>query len=453
MNITKDSRKCNSESIYFCFKGESVDGHDYINDAIRNGCTKIIGTSEIENEYYTKVNDIDIEFSNYAMDLNDFSSNKMKFIAVTGTDGKTSTALLIHQLLNKVSSCAYLGTSGFIVKDKLVSNEQMTTPFADVLFKNISYANESCEYFVMEVSSHALAQKRIHGLKFDVAIFTNFTQDHLDFHKTLDNYFAEKSKIINYLKPNAPLLYNSEFEILKNINYSNKLTFGLNGDYKFSDVTLNLDCTKFKLNNKYLIRSSLLAEFNVYNLVSALATLDLLKYNITDFIDLCDNLYVDGRLMYVKSKNSADVILDFAHTSDAIKKVLDFVNSQAKDKQQICVLCGSAGGREHLKRPAMGKACSDNSDYLILTTDDPRFESVDEINNQIASGVVSKCEVIKIKDRIDAIKKCFEITNKDDIIIMLGKSGQDVMYIEDRILKYNETKIVTDMIKELNEGY
>ena len=453
--IVKNTKDITKGSIYCCFVGERFDGHDYIEEAFKLGASFVIGTKDFDYQYYIKVPNINDAMAEISQKYYNYTSTKMKFIGVTGTDGKTSTTLIVNQLLNKLATSSYLGTSGLSVNGKKGVYNGMTTPFSNDLYKYINTANDKSDNFIMEVSSHALSQERIKGLNFDIVGFTNLTNDHLDFHKTIEHYFESKSKIIEYLKPSGILVANIDDvygrKLFSNAN-CNKVSIGKQGQYKISDINLSISGTSFNLSFKgvtYQVESSLLAEFNVYNLVMAIAIVNQLGYNITDIISLCTDLSVEGRLELIKKTNAPTIILDFAHTADAISKIVEFIN-EFKGSSKVTVLTGSAGGRDKSKRLMMGKMASKYSNVLVLTEDDPRDETVASINNDLKSGIENEnCQIIEIENRVKAIEYCIVNSSECDIIVLLGKSGQDLMYYKDNSVEYIEKNVVYDLIKEL----
>lgn len=451
--ITKVADQCDQDSVYFCFKGQRNDGHNFIKQAIENGARFVVGTEAIELDNYYQVADINAEFIKATQAVYNFTACQLKFIGVTGTDGKTSVTTLVDKILNKLATSSYLGTSGLIINRQEINYTGMTTPFADQLYRDIQAADQSSEYFVMEVSSHALEQERISGLEFDVIGLTNLTSEHLDYHLTMENYYAAKLKIFKHLKAGKKACVNIDdpsFTALK--DWDNVISISTQGpaDYQVEDIKLSLDQTTFTLmvdGNTYKISTPLLAEFNVYNLVMAIAIVVNLGYPIDVVIAHSQDVFVEGRLQLLKNEGWPNVIFDFAHTADSINKIMSFVDG-LKAKQNIWVVTGSAGQRDQQKRPAMGDAASRYSDYLILTEDDPRDELVSDINKALQSGVVNhNCHVIEIEDRKKALEYCMTKAEPNDLVILLGKSGQKKMYYDGFELPYDEEKTIQNILQ------
>jgi UDP-N-acetylmuramoyl-L-alanyl-D-glutamate--2,6-diaminopimelate ligase len=452
--VTKTTKNIESGTIYFCFKGEKFNGHNYIQEAFDKGAEYVVGSEDHSFDKYIKVDDVNSEMVRVAKLIHNYEKTKLRYIGITGTDGKTSTALLIKNLLNDYSKSAYLGTSGFIIGEQKIDYNGMTTPFADELYANIEIANDrSCENFIMEVSSHALEQQRVLGLSFDIGIFTNLSQDHLDFHKTMDSYYKAKLKLIDQVKNDGKIIINLDDEIIQSIKDDRVISIGMNknSDFCFSNVVESIDGTSFILEYKsikYEVNTSLLALFNVYNLVTAFACGVMLGYDLDSLITYVKDYTVEGRMELIKSSENANVILDFAHTPDSINKIMSYINS-IKNDGRVFVVTGSAGGRDGSKRPKMGYFAAKYADYLILTEDDPRDESVVTIMSELKSGVDNfECKVEMIANRREALAYVVEVSNKNDIIVLLGKAGQTKMYYDGYETEYIERD---EIIKLMNE--
>ena len=453
-NITKSTQEIVENTAYFCFIGEKIDGHDLIEEAFEKGAVKVFGTKKKEYKNYIQVEDINEKFIEEAKRINKFEINNLKFIGITGTDGKTSTALLIHKIFNKISKCAYLGTSGFIIGEEEVEYNGMTTPFADELYSSFGRAQkEGCEYFVMEVSSHALEQRRLGKFLFDAIVMTNLTNEHLDFHKTMNNYLKSKLKILDLVKSNGIKIVNIDdqyFNYLKEDTEIISISENEEATFKLENIKLSINNTKFcliKENIEYFIETKLLAKFNVYNLTCAIAVINSFGIKIEEIIPLVKELSVEGRMEIVKNVDFADVIIDFAHTPDSVEKILKYINSLKNTNQKIYIVNGSAGERDRIKRPLIGKIMNDNSDVIILTEDDPRGEKVSNINKDIIAGI-NDTKYLEINVRSEAIEYAIENANKEDIIILLGKGGQKKMYYENETIEYVEKDILDKILGE-----
>ncbi len=459
-HVTKNTKDITEGSVYFCFKGAKFNGHDFINEAFLSGAKYVVGTEDNDTPNYFKVDDVNKAMAECAMQVYGFKQEDLNYYAVTGTDGKTSTALIMTEILNTLGEkSSYLGTSGLFINGEEVDYNGMTTPFADELYRNFKMAKEAeSKNFVMEASSHSLEQQRAYGLKFDVAIFTNLTNEHIDFHGTMENYYLAKAKLFDLLTPTGVGVVNTDSEygmrLYNERQDLNLVSIGKNdqADYKISDINESFMGTSFTLSHngsEYRIDSKLLVEFNVYNLTQAIVALVSRGYDIHAVIEAANNFVVPGRMELMVNEKTANVVIDFAHTPDSILKIMEFV-SKVKQDEKVYVVTGSAGERDSSKRPEMGRNAAFGADVLILTEDDPRSESVAAINADLKKDIdLSKTEVLEIENRSDAIKYALTKAHINDIIILLGKGGQKKMYYDGYTTQYIERKITEEKIKEV----
>ncbi len=459
INITKNTNEIKPGTIYCCFKGAKFNGHDFIGEAFAMGAEYVIGSEDHDVKNYIKVENVNTEMANLAKRIYGFSQDMMKFIGITGTDGKTSTALIITEILNRITKASYLGTSGLFVNGSEVDYNGMTTPFADELYRNFNTAKKAkSEYFVMEVSSHSLEQKRAEGLNYDVAVFTNLTNEHIDFHKTMENYYLAKAKLFNLINENGTAVINIDSEygmrLANEVSNVNLIKIGKSemADFKIQNIKETLSGTEFELvidEKVHRVQSKLLVEFNVYNLTEAIAVLYSCGYDLDQVISLASDFVVPGRMELIVNDKLANVIIDFAHTPDSILKIMQFVE-KVKHDQRVYVIMGSAGERDSSKRPTMGTNAARGADVLILTEDDPRSEQVADINRDLMRDLdLTKIEVLEIEDRPSAIKYALTNAQNNDIIVMLGKGGQKKMYYDGYTTQYIEREITEQTIKEV----
>ena len=447
-----NSRLIKPGQTFVAIKGYTVDGHDYIEDAIKNGATAVIAQKEVkcdvpvtvvENsaEYYQKL--LVKEYKDEFKDLN--------LIGITGTNGKTTSAYLTYQmLLDLGKKAAYIGTIGFMCGDyfKELPN---TSPEILTTYKLLEKAKEmECEYVVMEVSNFALDQKRIEGLEFVAGAFTNLTEDHLDYHKTMENYLKAKLLITDYIKKDGVLLVNKDDEASKKFieRFKNTKTFGYgNADYDILSDDIYPDHTDiiFKVNEKeYKVTTNLTSKFNVYNYFTMFSILHELGFEINELIEKTKDLKAPkGRCETYKVKDGFAVV-DYAHTPDAVLKTVTAYKELAKGR--VITLVGCGGDRDPLKRPIMGEIASNYSDYVIFTNDNPRTEDPENIMKDILKGV-KKDNYEVCLDRREAIKKALDMIQKDDIVLLLGKGHEDYQILghtkvhlddSEEILKYIE---------------
>ena len=447
-----NSRLIKPGQTFVALKGYTVDGHDYIEDAIKNGATAVIAQKEVncsvpvtvvENsaEYYQKL--LVKEYKDEFKDL--------KLIGITGTNGKTTSAYLTYQmLLDLGKKAAYIGTIGFMCGDyfKELPN---TSPEILTTYKLLAKAKEmECEYVVMEVSNFALDQKRIEGLEFVAGAFTNLTEDHLDYHKTMENYLKAKLLLTDYIKKDGVLLVNKDDEASKKFieRFKNTKTFGYgNADYDILSDDIYPDHTDiiFKVNEKeYKVTTNLTSKFNVYNYFTMFSILHELGFKINELIEKTKYLKAPkGRCETYKVKDGFAVV-DYAHTPDAVLKTVTAYKELAKAR--VITLVGCGGDRDPMKRPIMGEIASNYSDYVIFTNDNPRTEDPENIMKDILKGV-KKDNYEVCLDRREAIKKALDMIQKDDIVLLLGKGHEDYQILghtkvhlddSEEILKYIE---------------
>ena len=454
MNIKTNSKYVKDKDIFICIHDEKDDRHKYIKNIKKASAividknvniNKNIPLIKVKNTNNTLF-DIYNRYYNYPL-------KSINVIAVTGTDGKTTTALIAKQLLNKFTKTAYLGTNGFIYKDVKIKTNN-TTPSIDNILK---YANilkkEKINYLIMETSSEGLLHNRCNNIEFKRGIITNVTGDHLNIHKTFNNYLNSKLKLFTLLNGEQTSIINTDdisykiikerFKNMKTISYGKKDE----ANFKISNINLYEDKTIFNLNIKnktYQIESPLIGKFNVYNLTAAIALLYSLNINIEDIIKNIKYLKeISGRNNIMYTKKGAKIILDYAHTLNATKEILNYANEIKKER--IITLLGAAGGREKEKRKKIGKLASDNSDLVIFTMDDPRYEKVKDINNDLKKNI-NKKNYIEIKNRKKAIKYAIKKGNKDDIILILGKGTDNYMAIKNKKKKYNDLDVIKKYI-------
>lgn len=449
LNIKIDSRDVKSGDIFVVINGERMNNEKFVQQAIDNGASKIVSTSKsysIDTEIVTDsmgyINDYLVH--NYADKI-----NSMNLVGVTGTNGKTTTCYLIHQLLNKVGiKTAYLGTLGYY-RDTLIKEMNNTTPNIVELYTYLMECYElGYHTVVMEVSSHALDYQRVHGLKFKTGAFTNLTQDHLDYHKTMDNYLAAKMKLLNQV--NGSMIVNVDDE--HGIKFLNNNGIGIGfGDYQVAVQNYAVEDSKTRINfiynnKEYSVLTSLKAKFNVYNFLTALFV-SLQIYNDLDgLLSFSDKIDIPkGRCQIIPVKKG-EAVVDYAHTPDAVQKVITGFRESCKGK--IITVVGCGGDRDATKRPIMGQIACDYSDYAIFTSDNPRTEDPKLILDDIIRGTQSdNFEVIL--DRREAILKSLQIMQDNDIILILGKGHEDYQVIGHVKHHLDDAEIVIEYVNSL----
>ncbi len=429
INIKIDSRKVLPGDIFVAIKGATVDGHDYINKAIENGAIKVVVEHDVDCSVEKEiVNDTNEWITNYISEHYAKEIKDMNIIGVTGTNGKTTTAYLTYQTLNKLGSkTAYIGTIGFYLPDEDFIELPNTTPNILDLYELFLTAKEhECKNVMMEVSSHALDQKRVQGITFKVAAFTNLTQDHLDYHKTMENYLKAKMLILKQL--DGPMLINADDDTANTwiSAYAKCQTYGFNGlDYRIVDYADTEKGTQINFvhdGNDYSVETNLRSKFNVYNYLTALSIINNLGFSVEDIIKVTPSIMPPkGRCEIIKVKEG-EAVIDYAHTPDAVEKIIDAFSENKKAR--IITIIGCGGDRDPKKRPIMGNIASEKSDYVIFTSDNPRTEDPKKIMDDILAGVHTDNYEIE-PDRRKAIKRALDLINKDDVVLILGKGHED----------------------------
>ena len=455
MNYEVDSRKIRPGQIFVALKGHTVDGHNFINDAIKNGASKIIAEKNVQCSVPLEVVE---NTENYLKEVlkKEYADkiNTLKIIGITGTNGKTTTAYLTYQLLNDFGEkTAYIGTIGFKTPNEEIVTEN-TTPDILTIYTLLLHALEiGYNTVVMEVSSHALSYERIYGLHIDIAAFTNLTEDHLDYHKTMENYLNAKLKIIDYMQKDSKLIVNSDDEASK--AFVNKFGSGIKLGYNNKKYDYNIEKANitpaethitFTYENKeYEVTTNLTSKFNVYNYMTALAILHECGYSLQEIISKTKDLHAPKGRCETHKVNGGYAVIDYAHTPDAVEKVITAYNELKKGKVITIVGCG--GDRDPIKRPIMGNIATSLSDYTILTSDNPRTEDPAKIMEDILKGVKSDNYEVEL-DRKTAIKKGIEMLKPEDILLILGKGHEDYQIIGHTKIHLDDAEEVENWQKE-----
>ena len=460
-SIVFDSRKVKKDSLFVATKGAADDGHIYIQKAIESGAIAIV-CEEIPKDKNDQITYVKVADSTYALGVMacnyyDNPSEKLKLVGITGTNGKTTTVTLLFNLFKSLGySVGLLSTVQNKINNTVIPSTH-TTPDAitlnELLFK---MEEQGCEFVFMEVSSHAIIQNRIAGINFTGALFSNITHDHLDYHKTFDEYIKAKKQFFNLLPSTAFALTNRDDKngmvMLQNTK-ANKYTYGLKNiaDYKCKIIESHLNGLLLNIDN-HEVWVKLIGTFNAYNILSVYATAVLLKQDITSVLTALSNLNsVEGRFQYVKSPNGVIGIIDYAHTPDALKNVLETVKEIRSGSEQVITLVGCGGDRDSAKRPIMAAIACEYSNKVILTSDNPRTEDPEEILNQMQAGInpVDLKKVLRITDRREAIKIACSFSSKGDIILIAGKGHEKYQEIKGVKHDFDDLEILKETIKIL----
>lgn len=452
MNITTDSRKVKPGDIFVAVKCEVTDGHQYIEKAIENGAVKIIaerGEYSIETEIVPDtraylVEYLDTHYKKYI--------DEMTIIGITGTNGKTTTAYLIYQLLNKLGQkTAYFGTIGYFLDQKIKNLPNTSVDVCDMYELILDAYGKGYHTVVMEVSSHALANHRLGNLMFDYVMFTNLTQDHLDFHKTMGNYALAKQLLFKKLKSNGKAFINDDdgYKDYYLLEQNKNITFGLDtGDYVASNIHMTGRGTKFDLRTKdYVeeIHTSLIGDYNVYNLLVTIAIALELGYTIGDVKKIILTLRSPSGRMDTVPYGTNSIIVDYAHTPDAIKKILDTM--RGVNPNHLYVVFGCTGDRDRLKRPIMTKIVGDLADHMIITIDDPHDEDPSQVVTDMLDGFEGTNYEVEL-DRGKAIRKGIDLLTSNDILMILGKGHEEVIIMKDKRIPFHDKQEVEKYLDE-----
>ena len=432
INIKTNSRKVKPGDTFVAIKGFTVDGHDYIEDAIKAGATKIVcehGSYSVETLVVPSTKEW---VQKYIVDNYKDEVNKLRIIGVTGTNGKTTTCFLTYQALKKLGvNAAYMGTIGFYYGDTKYELNNTTPEILDLYSYFIEALEQGVTDVVMEVSSHSLCEKRVEGLEFSEVAFTNLTEDHLDYHKTMENYLNAKLLILNHLTKDAVIIVNSDDEssIYFKKEGHKRVSFGFDGDYKIINFETHPSETNltFSFEGKtYDVLVPLTSKFNVYNYLTVVSILNQYGFSIDEIVNKTNMIKAPKGRCEAYKVNGGVAVIDYAHTPDAVEKVITAYNELKKNR--VITLVGCGGDRDPKKRPIMGEIASRLSDYVIFTSDNPRTEDPQAIMNDILEGV-KKDNYEVILDRRQAIKHGIDIMEKDDILLILGKGHEDYQII------------------------
>jgi UDP-N-acetylmuramoyl-L-alanyl-D-glutamate--2,6-diaminopimelate ligase len=462
-NICFDSREVGQFSVFVAIHGSQSDGHNYISQAISQGAVAIVCETmpaEVdENITYVKVKDSHAALAWMACNYYDNPSEKLKMIGVTGTNGKTTTVTLLHQLFMKLGHKVGLLSTvvNKIQREEIPSTH--TTPNPIELNRLLAEMVEAgCSHCFMEVSSHALVQHRVTGLDFDVAVFSNITHDHLDYHGTFDHYIAAKKMLFDGLKKDATALVNRDDfhnEVMVQNSKARVLSFGLKtmADYKCKIIENDFTGLLLNINGKE-VWTRLIGKFNAYNILSCYAIADILQEDeMNTLTEISQLAPVRGRFQYVRGENNITGIVDYAHTPDALEKVLETINDIRTGNETVFTVVGCGGDRDKDKRPKMAAIACKGSNKVIFTSDNPRNEDPEAIIQDMQQGVepADYKKTLSIINRREAIKAAVSQAKEGDIILVAGKGHETYQIIGDQVLDFDDMEILQEYIKQFAE--
>ena len=440
-DLINDSRQARPGVMFVAVKGVAVDSHRFINNVIEAGARAIVCEdmpAELNPEVtYIQVENGVIALAHIADEWFDHPSKALRLVGVTGTNGKTTTATLLYEMARLMGYKAGLLSTVKNIIDTREEVAKQTTPDHLTLNRLLhEMVQAGCEYAFMEVSSHACVQHRIEGITFAGAIFTNLTRDHLDFHKTVDNYIAAKKMFFDALPKGAFALVNADDkvgEVMLQNTLADKYRYSLRSmaDFKGRIVEQRLDGTSLELNGKQ-VEVLFTGRFNAYNLLSVYGASLLLGFDPQEVLVKMSQLEpVAGRFQTLRSSRGYTAIVDYAHTPDALVNVLDTIREVVGTNGHIITVCGCGGDRDAGKRPIMAREAAVRSDRVILTSDNPRTEDPDEILRQMEVGLPdeSRPTTLAITDRRQAIRTACQLAQSGDVVLIAGKGHEDYQEI------------------------
>lgn len=457
-NLHHDSRDIEQHDVFVAIAGYDSDGHDYIESAVSFGADVVVCEKSPDLRYdnvtFIVVEDSRVALAKLATNLYGNPSEELKMIGVTGTNGKTSVTFLIKNLLKKQGHrSAIIGTTGTYIDDEKVESS-LTTPDSVTINKILrQVADKGIEYVIMEVSSHALDQNRAAYLDFDIALFTNITHDHLDYHKTFEAYSEAKKLLFDNLKPDGIAVVNVDDAGYKEMISDTKASVSLVGwdvdaDYQIKNDKISSTGSEFEIEfeeKSAIVHSPLVAQFNIMNLsLSLVSVAKILDKDLTEVSAGLSNISTaPGRMERVNLKNGAIAIVDYAHTPDALAKAAKASKLMAeKTNGKLIVVFGCGGDRDKSKRPKMAEAAEKYADRIIVTDDNPRTENREKIYADIEKGLTKAGNYVIIGDRKEAIEEAVKISNNGDIILIAGKGHENYQIIGKEKIHFDDKEVV-----------
>ncbi|KJD32408.1 UDP-N-acetylmuramoylalanyl-D-glutamate--2,6-diaminopimelate ligase [Tamlana sedimentorum] len=461
--VNFDSRKITANDLFVAINGVTVDGHEFIDVAIKNGAKSIV-CERIPEVLVDGVTYVEVDNSNKALAIiasnyYENPSENLKLVGVTGTNGKTTVASLLYQLFKNAGYKVGLLSTVKIMVDNVEYKATHTTPDSLTINKYLTEMSAAgVEFCFMEVSSHGIHQYRTEGLHFEGGIFTNLSHDHLDYHKTFAEYRDVKKKFFDELSPKSFALVNIDDKngmvMLQNTK-AKKYTYALKeyADYKAQILENQLTGLLLKVNDSE-VWTRLIGNFNAYNVLAIFATAELLGLEKVEVLRLISDLQsVSGRFQYLISDTKITAIVDYAHTPDALKNVLETINSIRTKNEELITVVGCGGDRDKTKRPKMGHIASALSTKVIFTNDNPRTENAQDILNEIENGVEPQNfkKVLTIADRKQAIKTACQMAQPNDIVLIAGKGHENYQEINGERFDFDDFKIVKELLVKLEK--
>ncbi|KYH35652.1 UDP-N-acetylmuramoyl-L-alanyl-D-glutamate--2,6-diaminopimelate ligase [Clostridium tepidiprofundi DSM 19306] len=456
--IEFDSRKIEKGDVFFCILGYNLDGHDYAEDAIKRGASVIVCEKELNFEdkevVVIMVKDTRKALAICSSNYYGNPSNNLNIIGVTGTNGKTTSTYMLRTILQNAGyKVGIIGTIANYIGDEKIKSHRTTPESLELhkLFKRMS--DKNVDYCIMEVSSHSLALDRVYGIKFNQGLFTNLTQDHLDFHKDFEDYFNSKFKLFKNSSKAVVNIDDKYGQKICKLLKENVYTYAIKNkaDFIASNINMNSRETDFDLiynGNIINIKLNIPGKYNVYNALGCIGSCINEGISIEKIVEGLKNINIPGRCEVVSKKYDLgfDIIVDYAHTPDGLENIL--LTAREFTKGRLISVFGCGGDRDNKKRPIMGKIGSEISDLCIITSDNPRTEPPMSIIQDIIKGI-SKDNYIVVENRKGAIRKALAMAKKNDTIVIAGKGHEDYQILNDKIIHFDEREIIDELVKEL----
>jgi len=461
--ISCNSKNVKDNFVFIAIKGANDDGHRFVQEAISKGAKAVIvqgarhkaqGTGQ---NLFILVKDTRKALARLAAEFYGHPSSKIKVIGVTGTNGKTTVTYLLEALLKEAGFApSVIGTVNYRFKDRALPSKN-TTPgpielqsmLADMFFQGANYA-------VLEVSSHALDQNRTEGINFHSAIFTNLTQDHLDYHQTLENYFQAKTKLFGSINSGSFAIINNDNEHgrrLKRLTRAKIITYGIDNpaDITAKDIKFDIAHTEFYLTTgkgEVRLKAGLIGRYNVYNILASVAWALQEGIDLSVIKSAIEKFYlVPGRLERINFDGDFSVFVDYAHTEDALENVIKTLRQLSSNR--IIVVFGCGGERDKTKRPKMGSCVTELADCAIITNDNPRSEDPQKIIDDIKRGI-KKNNYSVILERFEAIKKSLGMATSGDIVLVAGKGHENYQLLKDKVIPFDDCEAVRECLRSMS---
>ena len=459
LHLTYDSRTVTIGSIFFAVEGVVVDGHNFIGKAVEGGAKVVVCQHIPEEVAESDCTFVVVEDTNTAMGIiaSNFYGNpshELKVVGVTGTNGKTTIATLLYDLVQSMGhKVGLISTVVYKVGTKEIASTH-TTPDAIRLNAMMrEMVDEGCEYCFMECSSHAIVQQRIGGLRFVGGLFTNITHEHLDYHKTFAEYIRAKKAFFDALPKSAFALVNADDrngEVMLQNTKASRYTLSLQrmADFRAKVIEMMVEGMELRIDNRE-VWVQFLGRFNAYNLLTVYGAAVLLGFDKEEVLAHLSMLRpVSGRFETVVAKDGTTAVVDFAHTPDALENIINTIDELRTDGQQLLVVCGCGGDRDKSKRPIMGGMAAKRADVAIFTSDNPRTEDPEQILREMEEGVEAGDKYLKITDRHEAIKTAVMLAEPRDIILLAGKGHEDYQIIGTEKHPFNDKAVVKEWFEK-----